>query len=140
RPRNAGLQRAWSVQRHQLAVIYDGDAVTQTISFIHVVRSDQDRKISLLFDIADHLPNCHAGYRVKSSSRLIQEEDSWAMHQPTRNFQPSAHPAGEIARRSIAPLRQVHQLEKFVNGPFPLGCADAIKLGINAQVLPYSEV
>src|SRR6185312_7724333 len=101
RPRNAGLQRAWSVQRHQLAVIDNGDAVAQTISFIHVVRGDQDRKISLLFDIADHLPHRHARYRVKSSRWLIQEEDSWAMHQPTRNFQPSPHPTGEIARRSI---------------------------------------
>src|SRR5689334_1577188 len=93
-----------------------GNAVAQPVSFIHVVSGNQDGKIPLLLDVADHLPYRHTRDGIKACSWLVEKKDSRPVHQTARDLQPSPHAAGKIARRSVAPLLQVNKLQELING------------------------
>src|SRR6478609_9331827 len=140
RSRNAVLEVARCVQRHELAVIDNGNAVAETVSLIHVVRRNQYGEIALLLDAGDHFPNGNAGNRIKPGGGLVEEKYSWAMDETARDFQPTAHSAGEIPSRRVTPLAQVNQLEQFIDRLFAITGGNAIELGVDAQVLPDGEI
>ena len=55
--RNAVLQPRRRIQRRQLAVIDNGDAVAQLVRFIHVMRGQQNRQLGFVAQRANHLPH-----------------------------------------------------------------------------------
>src|SRR5580698_4260284 len=91
--RNPGLEGHWSIERYQLSMIDDGDAVAQAIGFVHVVCGNQHSEMASVFQVIQHFPHCHARDRIESRSRLVEEEDSRIVNQAARDLKPTAHSA-----------------------------------------------
>src|SRR6185312_14236612 len=117
-----------------------GDAVTEPVSLIHIMRGDQHGQMALLLDIGNHLPDGDARNGIKAGSRLVEKENFWSMHQATSYLQPSPHAAGKISSRSIAPLLQINQGEQLIDRRLTLSRGNAIKFGIDAEIFPHGQV
>jgi hypothetical protein len=63
-------QRMRRVERNNVPMVHDGDAVAENLSFVHVVRRDHDC-LALLFDLRDEVPQVAACLRVEAGRRLI---------------------------------------------------------------------
>ena len=90
---NARLERTRRIQRDQLAMVYDGDAVTEPVSFVHVMGSNKDSEPALILNIRQHFPDGNSGNRVQPSRGLIQKENFRAVYQTACDLQSSPHAA-----------------------------------------------
>ena len=45
------------VERDQLAVIDNCDAVAQAVGLVHVVRGDENRQLAMFLDVSQHFPD-----------------------------------------------------------------------------------
>src|SRR5262249_501428 len=137
---HASFQRGRGIERYQVAVVHDGDAVAKAVGFVHVMRGDQDRELAFVLDVGQHLPDGDAGDRIQAGGGLIEKEDAGAVDEAASDFQPAPHAAGERFGLRIAPLGQVHQLKQTVNRSFALFRRNVIQLGIDVQVFFDGEV
>ena len=94
-PGNACFERHRSIERYQLSVIDDGDAVAQAIGFIHVVRGDQHGEMAGISEVVEHLPHRDAGDRIEPGGRLIEKEDPRIMNQASRDLKTAPHSTRE---------------------------------------------
>ena len=62
------------VEREQLAVVHDRDAVAELVGLLHVVRGEQDR-LPVGVQLAHDVPERDAALRVKAGGRFVEEED-----------------------------------------------------------------
>src|SRR5258706_396192 len=85
--RHDRFERHRRVERDQLAVIHNGDAIAQAVGFVHVMRGDQNGEFPLALDVAEHFPYGDTRNWIESSSGLIEKEYFGMMHQPPRNLQ-----------------------------------------------------
>src|SRR5436305_4731265 len=72
---NAGLQRGRGIECNQLAMMDDSNAIAEAVGFIHVMRGDQNRELTLALDVGQHLPNGNAGNGVEPGRGLVQKKD-----------------------------------------------------------------
>ena len=116
-------------------VIDDEHPVAQDVRFLQVVRGEEDRGAQLGLEPGDVLPQVAPALRVQAGGRLVQEDQRRPVHQPERDLQPPALPAGQ---RLDQPLLEPGQLK--LRGqqfrPLPrLGGADAVQRGLVQQLL-----
>ena len=111
-----GLQLQRRIQRHEFAVVDDGDAVAELVGLVHVMGGDQDGQVALALEAREHLPHGDARDRVEAGGRLVEKEDLRLVHQAARDFQPAPHAAGEHLHRLVRPLRQVDGREQLADG------------------------
>src|ERR1700722_14903007 len=121
-------------------MIDDGDAVAQPVGFVHIMRRDQDGQLALRLDIPKHFPHRNARHGIKPGCRLIEKKYSRMMHQTARNLQPPPHPARQRVCLSVAPLREIHQPEQFVDRFLALICGHVVELRIDTHVLFDREI
>ena len=134
--RHAGLQRGRRIERHQLAVIDDGDAVAQAVGFVHVVRGDQDGERAAVLDLGQHLPDGDARDGIEAGGRLVEEEDLRAVHQAARDLQTAPHAAGERLGLRVAPLRADRPWSSSSSMlRLRSSARHAVELGVDVQVL-----
>ena len=55
------------------ALVHDSDAVTQNISFIHIVRRQDNDSVASV--VLQHVPEGTSGIQVHSSGRLIEHDE-----------------------------------------------------------------
>ena len=77
----------------------------------------------------------HARYRIEAGGRLVEEEDARLVDESPRDLDAAPHAAREHPHRFVAPLRQLHGLEQFVDEPLALVARDAVELREDDQVL-----
>src|SRR5260370_12764301 len=121
-------------------MINNGDTITKPVWVVHVVCSDQDRELAVFLDVGEHFQTWDARGRIKTGGRVIQKENSWTVHQSARNFQPPAHSSRERFSLGGAPLGEIHQLQKLVDGLLALFRGNIIELGVYAHVLFDGEI
>src|SRR5258706_11198780 len=80
--RHARFERHRRVERDQLAVIHNGDAIAQAVGFVHVMRGDQNGEFSLALYVSEHFPYRDTRKLIEASSGLIEKEYFGMMHQP----------------------------------------------------------
>ena len=85
---------------NNLAVVYDRQPIAQTLGFVHVVSSEQDRP-PVALERANDIPQLAAALRIKSRRGLVQKQNLWIAHQRRRYRQTLALPAGEFADPGI---------------------------------------
>src|SRR5688500_322747 len=66
-------QLAGPTERNDLPVIYDRDAVTEPLGFLHVVRGENDC-LTLGLELRDEIPELAARLWIEAGCRLIEEE------------------------------------------------------------------
>lgn len=71
-----GFEEEGGAAALEQAVRHDGDAVTQQVGLVHVVRCEDDG--ALVFEGAEERPDAAAGMRVQARGRFVQEHDSGA--------------------------------------------------------------
>lgn len=62
-----------------LAVVDDGEAVTESVRFLEVVRGQEDRRPEVA-ESADLLPEVGSVLRVEARRGLVQEQDVGLVH------------------------------------------------------------
>src|SRR5215468_9666870 len=90
RSRHTCLKIRRRVARDQLPVVHNRDAVAQSVGFVHVMRRNQNRELSLVLDVGEHLPNRDARNWIESRRRLVEKENLRTMYEPARNLQSPA--------------------------------------------------
>ena len=68
-----------AVQRHQLAMVHDGDAVAQAVGLVHVMCGDQNRELAVGLDVGQHFPDRHARDRIQSRERIALQKSAEAV-------------------------------------------------------------
>src|SRR4029079_12800306 len=82
------LQLERRVERFQLPVIDDRDAIAELVRLVHVVRGQQHGQLTLRLDLLQHFPYGDAGYRVETGGGLVEKEDARLVDEAARNFDP----------------------------------------------------
>ncbi len=113
---NGGLEFQGRIERHQLAVVHDGDAVAKLVGLVHVMRGDEDGEVALALEAGEHFPDGDARDGVEAGGGLVEEEDFWLVDQPAGDFQPPPHAAGEHFHGLVRPLGEIDGGEQFVDG------------------------
>ena len=108
------FRRRRRVQRLDLAVVDDGDAVA-VLGLVHVVRGHEDGDADLVAQPADVAPDGVARLRVEADRRLVEEQHRRMVQQAAGDLQPPFHAAGEGAHQRLAPLRQPDDAEHLVH-------------------------
>ena len=71
------LELRGGVEREQLPVVHDRDAVAELVRFLHVVRREEDR-LPFGVELAHDLPEGDAALRIKTGGRFVEKEDAAA--------------------------------------------------------------
>src|SRR5439155_9374757 len=100
-----GDQLRRRAQGDDFAVIDDGDAVAETLGFIHVVRREQNSP-SLRSEAAQDVPELPARLRIEPGRRLVEKEQLRVADEGARVGQPLPLPAGELYNIRIRFLGQ----------------------------------
>src|SRR5579871_585318 len=83
-----------------LTVVDDGQAVAETLGFIHVMRRQQDRAAVALKG-ADDVPELATALRIEPGRGLVKKEDLRIANQRSRYGETLALSAGEFAHPGI---------------------------------------
>ena len=68
-----------SAKGDDLAMIHDGDAVAEALSFVHVVRGENNCAPSLS-ELVDEVPEMASGLRIEAGCRLVEKENRGGMN------------------------------------------------------------
>ncbi len=136
----AVLQLDGCSQRHQFAVIHNGDAVAKLVRLLHVMSGEKHSQLARSAQVVEHLPDGDARNWIQSGRGLIKKKDARIVYQAARDFEPPPHATGESFGLCIAPLDQVNCFKYVGNVLCPLGSGNAVKLGVDAQVFFNGQV
>src|SRR6202050_5413380 len=136
---DGGLQRLRRVDRHDLPVVDDGDAVA-VLRLVHVVGGEKDRDVLALLQPVDVLPDGGPGLRVQAHGRLIEEQHPRRVQQAAGDFQPALHPAGVGGHHAGPPVPQPDTLRALPQPRRERRLGHPVQLGVEAQVLLPGQV
>jgi hypothetical protein len=71
------------VHRNDLSVIHDGNAITQLIGLVHIVRRQDHRNLFFLVEPPDVLPDVPPGLRIKPERGFVEKQDLRVVKQTT---------------------------------------------------------
>ena len=81
------------IQRNNLPLIHQANAIAEQLRFIHVMRADDDR-LAIVAHLQNDIPKGTPCLRIKPCRRFIQEHDLWIIHQCERDGKSLLLPAG----------------------------------------------
>src|SRR5579859_4606569 len=136
---DGGLQRLRRVDRHDLAVVDDGDPVA-VLGLVHIVRGEEDRDVLALLQVVDVLPDRHPGLRVQTHRGLVEEQHPRRVQQAAGDLQPPLHPAGVGGHHVAAPVPQADHLQHLAQPGLESGLRHPVQVGVETQVLLPRQV
>src|SRR5580658_1120356 len=136
---DGGLQRLRRVDRDDLPVVDDGDAVA-VLRLVHIVGGEEDRDVLALLQPVDVLPDGRSRLRVQAHGRLIEEQHPRRVQQAAGDFQPALHPAGVGGHRAGPPVPQPDHLEHLPQPGRERRLGHPVQVGVEAQVLLPGQV
>ena len=109
------FERRGRALRDDFAVVDHGHVVRNAVSFLHVVRGEEDGHILAAAHLLDVAPNVVAGLRIEADRRLVEKKNFRLVQQSSSNFQAPLH-AARIALHEIVPaVPEFHQLQKLLD-------------------------
>src|SRR3989338_1374463 len=121
-------------------MIDDGDSVCDAISFLHVVRGEEDGYAFFLVEILHVTPQVIARLRIETDGRLVEEEDFGMMEKPACDLEPPLHAAGEVPRDIVFAIEQSDNPQQLLH-PFPSQCGGAAaQHSMEFQILPRGHL
>src|ERR1700677_1074850 len=136
---DGGLQRHRGVDRHDVAVVDDGDPVA-VLRLVHVMRGEEDRDVLALLELVDVLPDRYPGLRVKPHRRLVEEQHPRRVQQATRDLQPALHTARVGGDHATPPVPQPHHLEHLPQPRRERRLGHPVQVGVETEVLLAGQV
>ncbi len=110
---DAGDEAGRRVERHDAAVVDQGDAVGEALGLLHEVGHQDDRHAAVA-DILDELPGVTPRLRVEAGGQLVEDRDLRVADQRQRDRQPLLLAAGQLAERGLALVGQAEIVEQLV--------------------------
>src|ERR1700733_6532856 len=92
---NTLFERHRRIERYQLSVIDNGDAIAKAIGFVHVMSGNKHGEIAGVLKVVEHLPNGHAGDGIEAGGGLVEKEDAGIVNQAARDLKATPHAPGE---------------------------------------------
>src|SRR4030043_174947 len=86
------------------------------------------------------VPDAAARLRVQAQSGLVQEKHSWVMQKAPGNFQTALHTTGVGVNLALAPIPQLHHLQKLFQARLQNISWDAISIAVETEVLFCRQV
>src|SRR5690348_5311995 len=99
-------------------MVDDGDAVAESLGFVHVVRGEENRAARGL-EFLDEIPDLAARLRIESGRRLVEEEQIRITDDRARNRQPLLLTAGQFSDTTVALLVELHESDDVVDAAAP---------------------
>ena len=96
--------------------------------------------MSLLLDLAQHLPDRDARHRVETGGRLVQKEDAGFVHEPAGDLDPASHPARQVLDLLVGPLGELDCVEELGNESRAAFARDAVELRVDQEVLAHAQL
>ena len=133
---NRRLQLDRRIERLQLAVIDDGDAIAELVGLVHVVRRQEDGQVALGLDLLAASPTPRpARHGIETRRRLVEKEDPRLVHQAARDLDTAPH-----AARQVLHLLVRHCVSSTASSSSAISCCafgarNAVQLGEDDQVL-----
>src|ERR1700731_3013243 len=110
---NGGLQLPRSPQSDVASVIDDGQTLAQSVSLLHIVRSQKDGFAALVV-FTDNFPQKQSGLRIQSGTGFVQEKYLGIMHHSARDGKPLHHAAGESSNHLVGSVAELESIEQRV--------------------------
>src|SRR5581483_9139906 len=101
------------VEREELSVVDDRQAVAEEVGLFHVVRREEDR-LTCAVQLTDQLPERDATLRIETSRGLVEEEDRGAMHDRPCNHQSLRHPTRQREHGRLGALGEPESVEQTI--------------------------
>ena len=114
-------------------MVEHGDAVTQTLNLIEVMRIDEHGHVASAAQLLQQLAHHALGLGVETRRRFIEEEQFGVVNKSTRQPQFTLHAGRERAYLRVALVGQANEIEEFFNPAHVV--AHAVKPGVIIQTL-----
>ena len=138
-PADAGLELLRGALGDHAAMLDHRDPVRQAVSFVEVLRGQQDRG-PVGHERLDRLPQIQPRARVQARRRLVEEDHRRARDQCRRQVQPPAHPARVRLGHPSARLGEIEALEQLVRAHLRLRPPLAVQPPDHDEVLDPGQV
>src|SRR5687767_6546106 len=133
------LQGGGRVERDDLSVIDDRDAVAQLVRLFHVVRREQDRA-ALPLQVAHAVAEVARGLRIEPDGRLVQDHERRIRQQRAGEREALAH-AGRVALDVVVgAVRELHAHERCLDPGTRLTRRHVVQRGEVLEVLARGEL
>ena len=97
-----------------LALRDDREPVGELVGLLEVVRGEQDRQRLRLGEPRHLVPHHDARLGIEAGRRLVEEQHARAVHEPERDVEPAAHPAGVRLDDPVGGVGDADELEQLV--------------------------
>ena len=132
------LEGVGGVERHQLPLVDDGDAVA-VLGLLHVVSGHEDGDGVLPLQLDYVVPDVLAGLGVEADGRLVEEEDVRVVEHAAGDLEAAPHAAGVGADDGVAAVPEVDDAERFFDARGVLFAGHVVDVGVEAHVLVGGE-
>ena len=136
---HAGLERLGRVDRHDLPVVDDRDAVA-VLGLVHVMRGEEDRDVLTGLELVDVLPDGGARLRVQPHRGLVKEQHPGRVQQAARDLQAALHATGVRHHQAVSPVPQADHLHDLPHPWRHRRRGHSVQVGVETQVLRAGEV
>jgi hypothetical protein len=135
---NGALQIVRCSLGDDAAAVEDGDPAGQRISFLQVLRGEEDRH-PVLDKLADDAPQVAAASRVEPGRWFVQEDQPRTPDQRHREVEAPAHATGVGRRRLARSVDEAERRQELGCAPLAVVPAQVVKVGHQAEVLLAGE-
>ena len=112
-PGSERISACGRVEREQLAVVHDPDAVGELGRLVHVVGRQHERD-ACVAELPQPVPEKEPGGGIEAGRRLVEKEHLGRVHQRPRDHHPLRLAAREHVGLHVRPVEQPELLEQLV--------------------------
>jgi hypothetical protein len=136
---DTALEIGGRVQRQDLPVVHDGDAVTEFVGLFHVVGRQQDG-LAFRVEAPEEFPQCETALRVKARRGLVEEEHGGTVEDGAGDHEALRHPSGQRIHGRFGEAAELEPLEELVGRLAALPRSHPEQSAVEVQVLPGGQL
>src|SRR5258708_27854756 len=125
-------------QRHQIAVVHDGEAVA-ALGLFHEVRGDQHGNVFFVAQGGEVLPEIAAGAGIEAGGWFIEQQHSGMVQQSLGQFDAALHSARERFYKFSGTIREADPGKNFLNALFQRCPPKTIEMSLMPEILAGGE-
>src|ERR1700730_10672974 len=125
--------------RNDFSPVHDSEAVAQPFRLFHILRGVENSRAGFA-QAAHNCENVLPRLWIHSGGRLVEQEDSGAMHQSRGEIETPLHPAGESTRVIVTAAFQPDQVQQLADPAFEYRSAHTIDASKKAQIFRRGQL
>ena len=110
-----------------LSAIDDSHAVGQRVGLLEILGGQEHGHALIVSEPRDLRPQSTATLQIEARRRLVEEQDSRAVHEGEREIEPPLHAARIAAHPAVRRLGQPDAFQQFPGAPRAIGPGDALE-------------